>query len=122
MATVQSNSLEIQVLKDTLALLISNSTQPKDGQSTTTTTDDTLFPIQNVGEDVQFIRKADFLTAVLGSIRRISDNVSDNENDAVNQIVIGSKTGINSDQTFIGFVNFYPPTQNSHIDFIYQSL
>lgn len=115
MSTVQSNTLEIQALKESLALLLNNSTQPKDGVSTTTTTDDTLFPIQNVGEDVKFIRKADFLVAVLGSVRRISDTPANNENDGVNQLVIGSKTGINGGNPFIGIVDFYPPSQDSHI-------
>lgn len=120
MATVQSNTLEIQALKESLALLLNNSTQPKDGVSTTTTTDDTLFPIQNVGEDVKFIRKADFLVAVLGSVRQISDNNS--EVTAVNQIAIGKRTGINGGSFFLGQVLFFPPTQDSHIDFIYRQL
>lgn len=111
-------AVEVQALKDALAELLSKSVQPKDGTTTVATTDDTLFPIQNVGEDVKFIRKADFLTAVLGSIRRISDTAADNEVTAVNQLVMGSKTGINNGFPFIGFATFYPPTQDSHINFI----
>lgn len=120
MANAATNALEIQVLKDTLALLLSNSKQPRDGTTTTTTDDDTLFPIQNTGQEVRFIRKADFLTAVLGAVRRISDTTAQNENTAVNQIVIGSKSGINGGGNFIGTVVFYPPTQDSHINFIIQ--
>lgn len=120
MANAVTNATEIQLLKETLALLLSNSVEPKDGQSTTTTNDDTLFPIQNTGEDVQFIRKADFLTVVLGSIRRISNDSNVNEVTAINQLCVGSKAGINGDDPFMGIVNFFPPTQDSHINFIIQ--
>jgi hypothetical protein len=120
MANAATNALEIQVLKDTLALLISNSKQPKDGTTTTTTDDDTLFPVQNTGQGVRFIRKADFLITVFGSIRRISDTTAENENTAVNQLVMGSKSGINGGGNFIGTVVFYPPTQDSHINFMRQ--
>ena len=116
----ESLAIEVQVLKDTLALLLSNSKQPKDGTSTAVTTDDTLFPIQNTGEEVKFIRKADFLEVVFGGIRQIKDSGS--EVTEVGQIAIGSKTGINGGQPFIGFVTFYPPTTDAHINFIYQSL
>jgi len=120
MANVETNAIEISVLKETLALLLSKSVQPKDGVITAVTTDDTLFAIQNTAEDVRFIRKADFLVALLGDIRKIADTGS--EVTAVGQICIGTKTGINGGSYFIGLVNFYPPTQDSHITFIYQLL
>lgn len=119
MSNPTTNALEIQILKDALALLISNSVEPKDGTKTTTTTDDTLFPVQNIGEPVTFVRKGDFIVALLGGIRRISDTNS--EVSAVGQLVMGRKTGINGGFFFIGYVTFFPPTQDSHINFQYQS-
>ena len=123
MATTASNALGIASNKSEIDLItefINKSLQPKDGISTTSTTDDTLFPIQNTGEDVKFIRKADFLTAVFSSVRRISDTVADNEVTDINQLCIGSKTGINDGAPWLGYTTFYPPTQNSHINFIIQ--
>lgn len=117
---IQSVSLRLGIVEQFIQNFLANSVQPKDGQSTTNTTDDTLFPIQNVGEAVKFIRKADFLTVVLGSVRQISD--ANSEVDAVGQIAIGQKAGINGGRFFVGQVNFYPPTQDSHINKIYYSL
>ena len=122
MALPESNKLEIDAIKSQIAELLANSKQPKDLTSTTSYDDDTLIAIQNTGEAVKGIRRADFLTLVLGSLRRIDDDSEINEVSAVNQICIGKKTGINSGAFFIGRVTVYPPTSNAHIEFIYRTL
>ena len=119
---LQSLTIKVNTLNDTLALLLGNSVQPKDGTSSTEYTDDTLIPIQNVGENVTFIKRADFLTAVLGSVRQISDDPNIDETTDIGQVAIGTRTGINRGELFIGVINFFPPTQDSHINKIYYKL
>ncbi len=112
---LQALGLAVEELQEWRNELVSKSVQPSEGEATTNFSDDTLIPIQNVGEDVKFIKRSDFISSILGSVRSI-DEVT-----AIGQIAVGVKSGINDGQFFIGYVNFYPPTQDSHINFVYQT-
>lgn len=115
---------ELEALKAAFNQLLANSKQPVEGTITETFDVNALIPIQNPGENVKFITRANFLdnliTDALGSLRRIDDDSEINEVTAVNQIAIGMKTGINGGLFFVGAVTFYPPTTDEHINFYYQ--
>ncbi|HET8736446.1 MAG TPA: hypothetical protein VFM69_07595 [Pricia sp.] len=116
---IYSLSAAVEALETQQGELLTNSVQPKDGTATATYTDDTLIPIQNPGEDVRFIKRSDFLTAVLGSIRRIDDDLEINEVTAVNQLVFGQKAGFFGDAYFFGRVLSYPVLNEGDIDDIF---
>lgn len=106
MATPQSNELLIKQLRtefDQLKLdfdtLLANSTEPKDGTATTTVDLDTLIPVQNDGEDVQFITLKNAFAIMLKSLSVL--NV-ESDVDLAGSWVFGKKTGINGGE-LIGF-------------------
>lgn len=108
MATTSSNKLLIDQLRADLDNLIAKSTQPKDGAQITEVQAAALIPVQNPGENVQFISLENAFHIMLKTMSVL--NVDTNK-DVGGAWVFGKKAGINGEE-LIGFWKVNQGTAN----------
>ncbi len=121
MATADSVQFELNAFKQEFYALIGQSSELVGLPESNSIGNNDLIAIQRVGEPMTGIKRGLLASALASAVRRISDDPALNEVTEIGQIAIGTKSGINEGNLFVGVVSFYPPTNDSHIQKIFYS-